>query len=473
VCNFKKEKKMWKNAILGLLGIMLLPGTPLNGYAKARKSEDLSRTQLETITVTAQKREESVQKIPVSIVTFEPMEQEDRMIEGVDELVTFVPNMGSFDTTVLGENVITMRGITASATTRSTATGMYIDGIPVLTSFGFNADLFDVERVEVLRGPQGTLYGKSTQAGAVNIVTVKPGDTLTGKLTGQGGLLLPGDDSDCLAGAIYGVASGPLADDKLSFSLAGKAAHRDGFVENLTTGEKEYAHDTFYGGGKLYWTPTEDLNITAILSAKSLRQDGTNANRAGAPDRVVASDLASWQDVDANMQALNAQYAISDAMKLTSITTRSEMKLKGEIDFDFSNMKIMHGSLVSDTKNLSQELRLNASLGKWDCLFGVYLDHQKVNYAAQMDSMNPMYKSGLTTKLTGKSYAGYIDAGYQLTSQIKLLGGLRYAWQQYEFKSTILPGTQEESWTNLSPKIGLQYAFTENITGYATIAEGY
>ena len=132
--------------------------------------------ELETMTVTAQKQEENVQEVPMSITVFDEQDIEDKKIESVLEIADFVPNLMIYLHGVSGMNAPTMRGITAAHESFSVSTGLYVDGVPILTGPGFVNEMLDIERIEVLRGPQGTIYGKGTEAG---LLISSPGSRTT------------------------------------------------------------------------------------------------------------------------------------------------------------------------------------------------------------------------------------------------------------------------------------------------------
>lgn len=455
-----------------LLGFFI----PGSAWAQEQNPEEKHRKPvivLEPVTVTAEKQEATAQDAPLSLTVLDETTIEDRMIESVDDFVHFVPNMSSFDTATLGENVITMRGITAPATTRSTSTAMYIDGVPVLSSFGYTSGLMDIERIEVLRGPQGTLYGKSTEAGAVSVITAKPGNTFQAKAVGEGGMMLSSKDGDKLLGSAGASLKGPLVRDNLYFSLAGKAEHKDGFIKNITTNKTEYERENYFGTGSLRWTPVEDLDMTFSFTREKWRADGSNANASGAPNRVVASDLPAKQNLDVDMEALNVAYNVTDNIKLTSVTARRNSKLNAGVDMDYTSMEIIHGFVDGKKESISQELRLNGTHGDWEWMAGAYIDREEGEYKATTTSIIPMFATKLHTKVDGDSYAGFTHVGYNLTPKLKLIGGLRYEYQEQKFNSNMLANSQTESWDNISPKFGLEYKISPEVMTYATVAQGY
>lgn len=466
------DNKRGFGLVVGAVLIFFLGLT--SSVAGAAEQDSRKTLALEPVKVTAQKQEETAQETPVSITILSESDLEDKMIEGIEDMVDFVPNMATFNAMTLGENVVTMRGITASATTRNTAVGMYVDGVPVLSSFGYTSGLLDVERVEVLRGPQGTLYGKSTQAGVVSVVTAKPTNEFKAKAMATGAKQLSSKTGDQYNGDIGFSLSGPIVEDTLFFNLATKMGHKDGFIKNTTTDEPEYERDNLYGDAKLRWTPTRKLDVTISFSGESLESDGNNANSTLNADRVVASDLRSYQDTDIDTQAMHIGYAFNDNLKLTSISSRRSTKIDANLDLDFSAAYAAHGKTDSKKVAYAQELRLNGEYGDWDWLAGVYLDKDTLDYDAVVSGTTPVaYSQTVITKLQGNCYAGYVHLGYDITSALKVLGGARFEYQKLRFDSVALTEQQSDFWTNISPKIGVQYQIIPESMLYATISQGY
>lgn len=139
-------------------------------------------TTLESITVTAQKKEENVQKVPISISAFDDISIEDKSISSLENIAKYTPNLMLYNTGQEGLIVPSIRGISGNVLSFSTPVGLYVDGVSTTSAFGFDDSLGDIERIEVLRGPQGTLYGKNSEAGVINIITKQPDNELRTKL---------------------------------------------------------------------------------------------------------------------------------------------------------------------------------------------------------------------------------------------------------------------------------------------------
>lgn len=214
------------------------------------------------MTVTAQKQEENVQDVLMGITVFADQDIQDRKIQSISEIADFVPNFMVFNEGGPGINTPSMRGIHAPFLSYTTSVGLFIDGIPVLSAFGYEDALLDIARIEVLRGPQGTVYGKNTEAGVVNIVTVQPDNQLNGKVSGELGRMLSAEAGDKLKKEISFNVRGPIKKDRLFIGLAGQFYQRNGYIENITTAETVDDREHLSGKAHLRWTPMDRLDVS-------------------------------------------------------------------------------------------------------------------------------------------------------------------------------------------------------------------
>jgi len=452
--------------ILGCL--LIICGTAASGIAAEQETASL-----ETITVTAQKQEENVQDVSVGVTVFDGQGIEDMGIESVAEIADFVPNFMIYEFGMGLSGQPTMRGVCASATSESSAAvGIYVDGVPTHPSAGLPDGLFDIERIEVLRGPQGTLYGKNTEAGAINIITRQPDNMFRGKVSAEYG------EDDKIKGVFN--LSGPLQKDKLFFSIVGEYDQKDGFIEDTVTGDILDDMEQWFGRGKLRWTPLENLDMSLIVSRLShddgavrmnLTREGAAAFGLPAPeDRKTSSNVDLYRDMEGDLQALKAVYDINETFTLTSITARKTFTTKASNDWDFTSVEMMETESDSKLCAISQELRLNASTGNLQWIVGLYADDDNIERTIT-NTLGGTIKAH--REVNGNSYAVFGQASYFLTEQINLIGGMRYEQQELEYEDFLSDAGDDDSWEQISPKIALEYHLTPDIMSYASISKGY
>jgi len=473
-----KSKLLRPITCTGFLAAVLITGLFSAPYASAKDEKIRGRElELETITVTAQKQqEENAQDVPISMIVLSSFDVEDKDIDSLWDVMDHVPGLMNFDTGMSDMfSQPSMRGISAPSNTFNSSVGLYIDGVPVFSSPGFTASLLDIERVEVLRGPQGTLYGKNTEAGAINIVTRRPDNHMRGKVQ-----ITAGEDHKRL---LAGFVSGPIVKDKFFFSLAGQFDEKDGFLENKNIGGHDDDRKRYYGRGQLRWTPSEKLEVSLMASRLAADEEASAQTPNAAmmamyglpalPEKTTYSDPPAYRDTYNDIQSLKVTYDISDSMSLTSITARKVTDWEGAGDYDFSEYHIYHIYTDSQYSNLSQEIRFNWKSDRMKSLVGFYADtHMNDHHMGSIlsdDSRVPTTKR----ELGGDSYAVFGQVDYSLTQAIHLITGLRYEKQSMDYDDDLLDIHDEESWNEVTPKISLQYHFSPHHNVYVTVAEGY
>ncbi|MET0987362.1 MAG: TonB-dependent receptor plug domain-containing protein [Steroidobacteraceae bacterium] len=211
---------------------------------------------LDEIVVTARKRAESIQDVPVSVTAVGQAAIERNFIARIEDLQQLTPNVTlepvSISTSSLAPFI---RGIgnRAQEPVQDPAIAISVDGVYLATIVGSALDVFDVEQIEVLRGPQGTLQGRNSPGGAINITTRRPGDELGMRLEASYG----SDDTYSVKAAI----DGPLIPDVLGAKLAVMTSQSDGYVHDLTTGEDLTGQDTVAARVGFLWTPNDSVNL--------------------------------------------------------------------------------------------------------------------------------------------------------------------------------------------------------------------
>lgn len=438
--------------------------------------------QIETITVTAQKQEENVQEVPISISVINGQAIEDKRIQSVKDIADFTPNLVIFEDGMSDRKTPSMRGIHAATESFSTSTGLYIDGVPFLSSLGYEDGLLDIERIEILRGPQGTVYGKNTEAGAINIITRQPDNEFTGKITTEAGRFLSAETGDGLGGTLAVNLSGPLSKDRLFASLAGKFYQQEGFIENISTGETANDKQDWFGRGNLRWTPTDQLDVSFIVSGIFYDNDGPNMGMSEqgsaayylpyAGYRLEASNIEAYNDSKKSSQSLKVAYDITEKIKVTSVTARTEFNDVKSTDFDFSQAKFFHSTTDYTFENVSQELRLNYTRDRLKWLIGIYYDNNDKGITGNCDSDYPSMVYALDTDVESESYAAFTNLTYPLFTQVNIVAGVRYEYQEGEINNTVYGMQNDKSWSSVSPKLSLDYMFSPEIMSYISASKG-
>ncbi len=443
--------------------------------------------ELGAITVTAEKQEENVQDVSTSMTVLDTLDIEDKKLESMSDVLDFTPNLISFKDHYGLSNSISARGISAPLSTRgASSVGMYIDGVPVLSSFGMEEGLINVERIEVLRGPQGTLYGKNTEVGAINIISRQPDNQFSARVSTEVGQWLSSDSGDKLTGGASLCANGPILKDKLFFEMAGSYKHKDGYLFNTYSDDAEYERDNYFGRIKLQWMPTPQLDMSLILSSIYyeldgdinwyLSQTGAAYFGGGTVSRGrVESDFEGGQETESQTQSLKLSYALTDQIDITSITSRKETTLENSFDYDLTSSHIMNGYWEPySSEKISQEFRLDSASKRLNWVAGLYYDTDDTEIRYSQDSMYPSMFYNLNADQTAEAYAIFGQVGYFFTEKFKLIGGLRYDHQDAEMERYLpIQGTIKDSWERLTPKITAEYHATPDMLIYADVSEGY
>lgn len=340
---------------------------------------------LEEIVVTARRTTENVQDVPLTVEVVSGDRLQKTGVTNASEIRNLVSNV-QWDDNGGGttENRITVRGLSSNASRQGfdPGVGIYIDDVYIGDTTGFNSALLDIDRIEVLKGPQGTLFGRNTTAGAIAIHTRRP-DTeqfLTD-------LKVKAGNYELMEGQI--LTNIPL-DESLALKFAGFYRDRDGYQENVIDGSQSLNSETYYGGrAQLYWTPSSDLDV--LLSADYFRNDdlqnvmtcfgglvcGFNPE-FGSIFEDKAADNSSHTERTLWSAALNVDWRLSDLYELTSVTAYQSREYHNDQDQDFTPAAIVRsGFHMPDDWQASQELRVSsASEHAVRGVAGLYVFHE-------------------------------------------------------------------------------------------------
>ena len=456
---------------------------------KISQEEKLRKAlELETMTVTAQKREENVQDVPMSMSVFSDIQIEDADIRDTVELIRFSPNLHMRKAS--SENMIVIRGISAFDNSKYSPVGFYVDDVSFPINYMQNPDLFDIERIEVLKGPQGTLYGRNTESGVINIITKQPDNELRGKVFGEYG------NYDTSHGNIDsyrtgGNISGPIVRDKLYLGLSGQWEDSDGFMKNEYNDDDEAGKiDHINGRGTLRWTPTDRWDISFIADALDT-DDGSGFYRyesgmAKTGRHRIAYDGGYQWEQEGNSQTLRVKYE-GDTFNVLSVTGRQDYENKQDGDFDctpFVSPWSGNGIFKDEIETVSEELRVSSpnNSGSFKWLVGLYAFTE--DYDIYVEKQKTIWDIR-DTEVDTDGYAIFGQGTYTLFDKLHLTAGLRFdhqdleGEQEYDYMDmwTMSPQSKKygkdldyDEWL---PKFAIAYDFTDYIMAYASASRGY
>jgi iron complex outermembrane receptor protein len=456
--NYRRIFLLAAAAFIGTVGLNLFSAP----FAIAQEEKAQKEYELETMTVTAEKREGNIQEVPASITALSDVYIEDAAVLDTEDLIYQIPNLHMVKT---GSHTpyascLSIRGL---STVINPTVGFYVDDVYYLG--GSDTELFDVERIEVLRGPQGTLYGRNTEAGVVNIVTKKPGNQWEGKASAGYGNY----NSQSYNAAI----GGPLVKEKLFFRVSGNYFLSDGYFDNkFLDNEDTDDRDDLNGRTLLRWTPTDAWNIT--LSTEFQRYRDGNACFAPLEEvrrnpHDVSLDFEGSADQDGNGQAMRLVYD-HEWFTLTSITSLRDWESDERVDLDFSPADFMRAQFFYDDDTFSQEIRLASTTGsaplKW--LAGTYFFDEERDSEYTYDYRQGYPAWGLPP------YKDYQDSVTRYDHETKDFEFDEHFDQDLSMFG-MLPSSvkADEDYDAWLPKFSVDYRLTPQLMPYASVARGY
>lgn len=455
-----------------------------------------ANTQLDEVVVTAQKKQELLQHVPLSVTALSERQIDDYRLWNSKDITAIAPDLYSADPGD-GRNTTGIRGITTTSYTPAVAT--YIDGVNQFTLDSYIFQLLDVERIEILRGPQGTLYGRNAMGGVINIITKQPTNVLSG--FAQASLGNYGRQR-------YSVGfRAPLIKDKLFIGVSGLYDGRDGYYHNKFTNSSYEDQHSFSGNYYLKWLPAKTWDITLNIKHVDNRNHGPFPLVAGNPFKnpFVLNQNAVTEMIDNTINAgLSINYKGPGFTFASQTAWQQNYRYYTQpIDGDFSPLDAItiinnYGPDWNKSKTWTQEFKFSSPAGNtspWNWTAGSYLFYsdapskQATHYgkdAAALGSPQSNFSTINTTKSTNKGIAFYGQVGYALTQQLQLTAGLRYDYEhqwedvlgQYQKDGSSLITTTPDtsgktSFHAWSPKATLSYALSKEHLFYGTYSRGF
>jgi iron complex outermembrane receptor protein len=487
------------------------PGTAASTGSSAGSAETRAGV-LEEVIVTAQKRDSRLEDTPVAVSAFTPESIERDRIQSIEDIALRAPSM-SFVQFNKGEAYISIRGtlVNTPGAGWDDSVTTFIDDVPMTGAGDNSPDLYDLRSIEVLRGPQGTLFGRNVTGGAIVIHTQQPSFDEQGKVEGTYGL-------DNLV-QVRGLWSGPLIGKELAGKITLDVKHRDDYLNNITLHDKTYGDSVANGRGQLLWEASESFRVLFSGDLTHDQSSGKIVRLSGSLEPSLYPNLSYNPDdtnqgkdsaTHKNILGLSARcdWGVSSSVTLTSITGLRNVRA----DTNWSRLgdpdnQALTTALIED-KQYTEELRATSASGtRFSWLGGLfYLHADKRENDQYAFNLNPQTVNGgafpfpilgvgqnVEQDIVDEVGALFGEVSYVILEPLKLTLGGRGQWERKSGSSEIVanfaPGNPldafyplvfpnaaadySHTWWSFTPKVTLAYQVRESLMLYATSTKGY
>jgi iron complex outermembrane recepter protein len=493
-----RTSRMALRAVLTLgASVLALGALPAAAQETPSRDEPQAGT-LDDIVVTARRRDERLQDVPVAVTALTAETLENLQASDIGDLEGAVPNLTLHEGDA-NNAVIYLRGVgqVDSLAFADPGVGVYIDDVYLGRAQGAFLSVYDVDRIEVLRGPQGTLYGRNTIGGAVKFVSSPLRAETHGRLEASVGDYGQREVRGAIGGALD--AEGQLL-GKVAIAYAG----RDGYSENAFDGRDDGDRNQIAGRVSLEYRPNDAFSIRLNVDGSSDRPDTSRTPaRATAvlgaypattddPFRVNANfnDLA---DLDTFGASVTAEYAFSDALTLKSITAYRTMDYASHLDLDATPDPIFGVFVDENQRQFSQELQLSYVGERLTAVGGLfYFDETDLTYSGLLAPAISLVTGSINDQ-NNRSWAAYGQGTWAVSERVNLTAGVRYTAEDKDFARTqtlypaaptTVPGRDDpgvvltdidtsEQWDSISPKFGIDYRISDDVMAYASVSRGF
>lgn len=440
---------------------------------------------MEEVVVTARKRgTEDLQDVPIAVTAFGADQLDALNFRDIGSVGFSIPNVALDDNGATpGFQNFSIRGLGVNSGSPSIdpTVGVFIDGIYLGTNAGVLLDNFDLEALEVLRGPQGVLFGRNVTGGAVLVRTKAPGDELavSGRMSYESGPQMTSSGS----------VSGPLVEGVLNGKLAMYYKDDDGLFDNTVDGGDLGQSHQFTVRTALQWMPSEDVDVLLRYEHTDAQGDGpVTQNRAlhsrDSFDVSINEPGFSELEVDALTAELNWDLA---GGTLTNIMGWREITNDGLGDIDGTPMTSFHFYQITEQEQFSNELRFSGSVGEFDITTGLYYFTQDLKYVEERILGGGAVLRGGGGEGTTDVYGVFASTDWHATDEITVNAGVRFTKEEKDVEiGTIRTGggsylsrdfvadfVDTEEWSDVSPRLGIEYQPTADTNLYATFSRGF
>lgn len=439
------------------------------------KASEVSAAQ--EIIVTGRKRAERLEDIPESVSVFTSDDIQSAGIQSVADFADLTPGVyfsGDWSPSV---STFTVRGVSNNPTADAPV-AFVVDGVVYGNSYLMGQDLFDIEQIEVLKGPQGTLYGRNSTGGAINIVTKRPDNNWSGHATATIG----NGDLYKIRGGLYG----PIVKDKIFIGLSGVAQKFDGLIKNQFLNKPVDFKKGGAGRVRLLMTPTPELTADFTYTRMDYhsgstywRADNVPAS-LGVPNGIIQGDYLTEADLTVNDFAGKIDYE-SSIGTFTAIVNHQNVKIPRTVDIDFIQLSLTEVLTSPDTaKSTTVEARYTSPDDRrfrWS-IGAFYQDQERIRAQNVFVNTNPNKDPALKRLILALRVPSdqpsevrslFAQTAFDITPELELAAGLRYDEDRREDRIAKL----KEKFTATSPKVTLSYKPRPSSLVYATYSEGF
>ena len=487
------------NLLAGISILSLIVASPAMAQSADEDTSAIARV-LGAVTVTARKKAdaENVQDVPIAVTAFNADTLDALNIRDLEGLSFSTPNVDLEDIgTARGTANFSIRGLGVNSSIPSIdpTVGVFVDGVYLGINNGVVFDLFDLDSVEVLRGPQGLLFGRNTTGGAVLVNTGNP--TSDYSYSVKAAVETPVDSGrGGINSTVQGVISGPLVQDRLNGKIAAYYNTDEGYFKNQFNGDNQGEAQTTIVRGALEFFASENLTLLGKLEYFDSQGDGPAAQNRGTFDRDsfnFAVDNPGFYDTEILTGSLRADLDVDFGNgTITNIFGYRDYEGETDGDIDALPVFIFHSGTNLDQKQWSNELRYAGTFGNADVTTGVYYFDQEVGYDERrfIPPVTPApFVGGGRQDHTVFGLFGQID--YAITDKLTGTVGLRYSEEKKTANvSLVVPraalcsvinGTcpidainnDSVKFDNVTPKFGLQYTFSDTAQIYGSYTKGF
>jgi len=445
---------------------------------------------LEEIVTTARKRSkaEAVQDVPIAISAFGAVQLDALFVKKLDDLSYLMPNVqleavGTFP----GVQNFSIRGqgINSSIPSVDPTVGVFVDGVYMGTTYGVVIDTFDLESVEVLRGPQGLLFGRNVTGGAVVLRNARP--------DGEFGARVRVGATDAQQYNMAAALEGSLIQDKLAGKVVVYYDDDQGYYEGTTIGRDVGAMTTKMIRPTFVWTPNEHDDVTLIMESGESKGDGAiwsnvTAQRAGAiPEFTTIANDPGYTDMKWHQATLEVNIAEVGKGTLTNITGWRRDSAESATDIDGISAPIFYVPGSTSQDQISNEFRWSGDVtDNWQATAGLYYFEQNINYR-EGRYIQVVVLRALGGDMDAKNVGAFWNNDFQILDDFSMSVGLRYTGEKKS--AQIISGvgggctdvvtfdctfdSLSGDWTNVTPKIGLQWELGDSGQIYSFWSKGY